>query len=301
MFNWVRALAGIIVATAAIVLTPSAFAQDVVVNGGFEGGSNAPWVGPGWSNSSGGRNFTASARNTCSHPSCLNVGSFGGQLYQDVVTTPGTTYTLTFWYLMIEDGLFPGPIELQALLSNGVPTSGGAGTCTGNCVFRTEFATGGYTQAIRTFVATSASTRITFLGRSDFEPQNNYVDDVSFVVAPPTVTALSPSTSDINGGIVVTITGTNFTGATSVTFGGVSATFTVVNVTTITATAPIQTGGVKEVVVTTPIGANDTAPTTNNFTVLFPVPTMGEWAMILFGLILAGGAALYIQRRQMAI
>ncbi|WP_298161459.1 IPTL-CTERM sorting domain-containing protein [Brevundimonas sp.] len=29
-----------------------------------------------------------------------------------------------------------------------------------------------------------------------------------------------------------------------------------------------------------------------------PVPTLSEWAMILFGLILAGGAALYIQRRQ---
>ena len=29
-----------------------------------------------------------------------------------------------------------------------------------------------------------------------------------------------------------------------------------------------------------------------------PVPTMTEWAMILFGAILAGGAALYIQRRQ---
>lgn len=30
-----------------------------------------------------------------------------------------------------------------------------------------------------------------------------------------------------------------------------------------------------------------------------PVPTLSEWAMILFGLILAGGAALYIQRRQL--
>lgn len=29
------------------------------------------------------------------------------------------------------------------------------------------------------------------------------------------------------------------------------------------------------------------------------VPTLSEWAMILFGLMLAGGAALYIQRRQM--
>lgn len=30
-----------------------------------------------------------------------------------------------------------------------------------------------------------------------------------------------------------------------------------------------------------------------------PVPTMTEWAMILFGMILAGGAALYIQRRRL--
>lgn len=30
-----------------------------------------------------------------------------------------------------------------------------------------------------------------------------------------------------------------------------------------------------------------------------PVPTMSEWMMILFGLMLAGGAAFYIQRRQM--
>ncbi|MBB5746878.1 IPTL-CTERM sorting domain-containing protein [Brevundimonas variabilis] len=30
-----------------------------------------------------------------------------------------------------------------------------------------------------------------------------------------------------------------------------------------------------------------------------PVPTLSEWAMILFGLALAGGAALYIQRRQL--
>lgn len=31
------------------------------------------------------------------------------------------------------------------------------------------------------------------------------------------------------------------------------------------------------------------------------IPTMSEWAMIFFGVLLAGGAALYIQRRQMAV
>lgn len=32
-----------------------------------------------------------------------------------------------------------------------------------------------------------------------------------------------------------------------------------------------------------------------------PIPTMSEWAMILFGLSLAGGVALYIQRRQTTV
>lgn len=32
-----------------------------------------------------------------------------------------------------------------------------------------------------------------------------------------------------------------------------------------------------------------------------PVPTLSEWAMIVLGLIMAGGAALYIQRRQMTV
>lgn len=35
--------------------------------------------------------------------------------------------------------------------------------------------------------------------------------------------------------------------------------------------------------------------------VVQPVPTLSEWAMILFGTLLAGGAALYIQRRQMTV
>lgn len=43
------------------------------------------------------------------------------------------------------------------------------------------------------------------------------------------------------------------------------------------------------------------APTSNVVTVAVPVPvpTLSEWAMILFGLVLAGGAALYVQRRRM--
>ena len=43
-------------------------------------------------------------------------------------------------------------------------------------------------------------------------------------VAPPTVTAVSPISGPITGGSLVTITGTNFTGATAVDFGSTEAT-----------------------------------------------------------------------------
>lgn len=44
--------------------------------------------------------------------------------------------------------------------------------------------------------------------------------------------------------------------------------------------------------------AVDLAVTVNFTPAAAPVPTMSEWAMILLGTILAGGAALYIQRRR---
>ncbi len=48
-------------------------------------------------------------------------------------------------------------------------------------------------------------------------------------------------------------------------------------------------------------GSFTAGPATPTATGPVPVPTLSEWAMMLFGLILAGGAALYIQRRQMAV
>jgi hypothetical protein len=80
-----------------------------------------------------------------------------------------------------------------------------------------------------------------------------YVDPTS----PPTLTSVSPNSGSTAGGTVVTLTGTNFTGATNVTFGGTAATNrTVVNATTITCTTPAGTAGAKSVLVTTPGGTN---------------------------------------------
>ena len=52
------------------------------------------------------------------------------------------------------------------------------------------------------------------------------------------VKSLTPATGTANGGTVVTISGSGFTGASSVTFGGVQAAFTVTTGIKITATAP---------------------------------------------------------------
>lgn len=91
---------------------------------------------------------------------------------------------------------------------------------------------------------------------------------VTFTVAVPvpTISSFTPTTGSV--GTVVTITGTNFTGATDVSFNGTAATtFSVTNATTISATVPTgaTTGTIS---VTTP---NGTATSTASFTVTGPV------------------------------
>ncbi|MFA7265205.1 MAG: IPT/TIG domain-containing protein [Candidatus Nanopelagicales bacterium] len=79
--------------------------------------------------------------------------------------------------------------------------------------------------------------------------------DTSLIeVGPPTITAASPSGAEEDD--VVTITGTNFTGATAVTFGGVAAAdFDVNSATEIEAIMPAGSAGSAAIIVTTPAGA----------------------------------------------
>jgi alpha-tubulin suppressor-like RCC1 family protein len=74
--------------------------------------------------------------------------------------------------------------------------------------------------------------------------------------AVPTLTKIKPNTGPAGGGTVVTITGTNLSGATAVKFGSVEATSFTVNSegTSITATAPAQPVETVDVRVTTPRG-----------------------------------------------
>ena len=121
----------------------------------------------------------------------------------------------------------------------------------------------------------------------------------------PTVTAISPSSGTTAGGTSVTITGTNFTGATSVTIGGVAAlSFTVNSATLITATTPAGAAGTASVQVTTSSGGNSAnslytyvAPPPGSSGSPSPIPTLSEWALILFGSLMAGAMVWYQRRR----
>ncbi|MEU1416722.1 IPT/TIG domain-containing protein [Streptomyces sp. NPDC005731] len=79
----------------------------------------------------------------------------------------------------------------------------------------------------------------------------------SYVVA-PSVTGLTPAQGPASGGTVVTLTGTNLSGATAVRFDGIAApTFTVVSATEISAVTPVHAAGAAAVTVTTPGGISN--------------------------------------------
>lgn len=74
--------------------------------------------------------------------------------------------------------------------------------------------------------------------------------------AVPSIAAISPTNGTTAGGTVVTLTGTNFTGATGVTFNGTAGTGFVVNSDTqITVTSPSGSAGAINIVVLSPNGA----------------------------------------------
>ncbi|HEY5151725.1 MAG TPA: IPT/TIG domain-containing protein, partial [Mycobacterium sp.] len=73
----------------------------------------------------------------------------------------------------------------------------------------------------------------------------------------PAVTGITPTGGTTAGGTVVTVTGSNLTGATRATFGGTAGTaLTVVSPTQLTVTSPARAAGVVDMQVTTPGGAS---------------------------------------------
>jgi len=160
--------------------------------------------------------------------------------------------------------------SLAPTITSFTPTSGPVGTVvtvTGMNLFDLSPAKCNGTPAfdVRTIIIAPGSTTgkltITTSGGTGTSTTN-------FVVIPnPSLTTFTPASGPI--GQMVTITGTNFTGASSVTFNGTTASYSVASATSITATVPAgaTTGTIS---ITTPGG---TTTSTTAFIVI-PAPTI---------------------------
>ncbi|MGW7003917.1 virginiamycin B lyase family protein [Streptomyces sp. NPDC054933] len=119
---------------------------------------------------------------------------------------------------------------------------------------------------LTTLTADSGTWAVAVAPNGKIYAANSASSDVSVYPAYPTLTAISPTQGPAAGGTVVTITGTNLTGA-SVTIGGSPATNVSVNPggTQITATTPPGTPGPADVTVTTG-GGTATLPAAFTYT-----------------------------------
>jgi hypothetical protein len=100
------------------------------------------------------------------------------------------------------------------------------------------------------------------LDQRGFTRINNDIGAYAYYLA-PTVTSVSPTSGPVEGGTLITITGTNFVaGPNVVTIGGVAATnVNFVSATRITATTPAGTAGANKSVLVTSAGGTNAANT----------------------------------------
>jgi hypothetical protein len=111
----------------------------------------------------------------------------------------------------------------------------------------------------------------------------------TFTYTAPGVTGITPPTGSINGGTVVTITGTHFTGTDKVYFGTKAARFTRLSDTEIQAIAPrAALPGPVDVVVSTPAAGGSPRTAADKFG-YFPPP--GYWLATASGDVFAAGQA----------
>ena len=130
------------------------------------------------------------------------------------------------------------------------------------------------TQITATAPAQSAGSRNIFVVTAGGTSTGVAADLFTYKPPPPVVTAISPTSGSTTGGTTVTVTGSGFTGATAVDFGPTPATtFTVISDTQITATAPAQSAGSRNIFVVT-AGGTSTGVAADLFTYKPPPPVV---------------------------
>jgi hypothetical protein len=163
----------------------------------------------------------------------------------------------------IREVLVNAPAVTAVSPASGVTAGGTSVTLTGTgftsatavtfgSVAASSYTVNSATSITATSPAESAGTVDITVTTANGTSATHVVDQFTYV-APPTVTAVSPSTGPTGGGSVVTITGTSFigvSGAAAVKFGANNVTSYTVNTSTqITATSPSGSAGTVDVVV----------------------------------------------------
>jgi hypothetical protein len=157
-----------------------ASAGNILVNGGFETGDFTGWSQSDWFIDSLNPNSGVYDASTgCFGASCTTPGDpDAAYLYQDLTTTPGTTYDLSFFF---DSGqLATSASELLVLW--GDPTAPSLSTVTDLVDVDTS---GAYVEYTGTVTATSSTSQLEFLGRQDLDFY--YLDDVSLTAATSSV------------------------------------------------------------------------------------------------------------------
>jgi hypothetical protein len=138
---------------AAALAATSSFGANIVANGDFSNDHLGPWVsnthvGYGWSSTGSNTVTTGCVGSSCVNNAQLTAANY---LYQDLATVTGANYTLSFDFASGSGT----PSELKILWGNNVVLDlvNAAATMTG--------------YSVSNLIATSGSSRLTFLGRQD--------------------------------------------------------------------------------------------------------------------------------------
>ncbi|HEX8181966.1 MAG TPA: IPT/TIG domain-containing protein [Candidatus Saccharimonadales bacterium] len=176
----------------------------------------------------------------------------------------------------------PAPTITTVTPTSGLPTGGTSVTIAGtNFVAGASVKFGGLnaTNVIVTATSITATTPARAAGTADVVVTNpdgqsaTKLAGYTYRLPAPTVTSVSPTRGLVNGGTVVTITGTNFVSGATVMVGNAAATtVTFVSATSIRATTSAQPAGVVTVAVTNPDGQR--ASLASGYTYVNSAPTI---------------------------
>jgi hypothetical protein len=166
-------IGGLALAALLLVATGPAQAQELIVNGGFETGSFAPWVNGGDTSFTGVTGDHPHTGNFAAHLGPL--GPTEGTLTQTIATTAGQMYHESYW--LRNDG--GNPNSFRATI-NGVTVAGTALTNAPGFEYTATGAGMGHVEF--DFTATGASTVVGFAFVQN--PAYYDLDDVSVMPSP---------------------------------------------------------------------------------------------------------------------